>query len=481
MKFVARVFVAVCFSSSFASSQPVAAPPYTPVRWNENYSYLKNASKRNDPFDSVKYISLGAEDAYLSLGGQARYRFEHFSNENFGAVENDWGYALQRYLLHADLHLGPNIRVFAQGKASLVDDGRDPVAPATAISPRGTDTDEIDFQQLFADVILPLSDRASTTLRFGRQDLIYGSQRLIGPLDWTNARRTFEGGKASFSIDRKHTIDAFLVRPVVVDKDELNDGDGDTTFGGVYATLAVPETCLEGGNKLEAYALGLWKHIKNAAGPDNDRDTYTLGLRFSGAPKPCDYDIELDYQFGQNGGNGEVGAYSLATEVGYTFAGCPKTLRLFVGFDYASGDDDPTDSDIETFNQLFPTGHLFFGYIDAIGRQNIVDLHPGVEVTLAQNKQYVQKLALRAEHHFFWRASEDDGLYNVAGGLSRADSGTDERSVGSESDLFINWQVDRHTAAYVGYSHFFAGDFISNTTGPDDDIDFFYAAVTLTF
>ena len=52
--------------------------------------------------------------------------------------------------------------------------------------------------------------------------------------------------------------------------------------------------------------------------------------------------------------------------------------------------------------------------------------------------------------------------------------------IGSELDLLLNWQIDRHAAAYFGYSHFFAGDFIEQT-GPSDDIDFLYAAFTYTF
>ena len=52
--------------------------------------------------------------------------------------------------------------------------------------------------------------------------------------------------------------------------------------------------------------------------------------------------------------------------------------------------------------------------------------------------------------------------------------------MGSEIDLLLTWQIERHTQAYFGYSHFFAGDFIEDT-GPSDDIDFAYAAVQYTF
>jgi hypothetical protein len=36
----------------------------------------------------------------------------------------------------------------------------------------------------------------------GRQELLYGAQRLISPLDWANTRRTFEGGKLIWQGER---------------------------------------------------------------------------------------------------------------------------------------------------------------------------------------------------------------------------------------------------------------------------------------
>lgn len=453
----------------FPATMPAAAamhPPYTPVRWNENYSYLAR-SPDADFFDPIKYIPLGGEDVYLSFGGQARFRYENFSNENFGAVENDEGYYLQRYLLHADLHLGPHVRVFGQIKSSLVDDGRE--VPTSA---RPIDKDDIDIQQLFGDLKLPLGEKNSLTLRFGRQDLIYGAQRLISPLDWTNTRRTFEGFKASLALG-DHTLDGFVVRPVVIDDHSLNEGNYDVTFAGVYDTIAMPAVLKGANTKLDLYGLGLWDRTTV------DIDTYTLGARFATNPKPFDVDVELDYQFGENG-TVDISAYSFAVEGGYTAEALTFKPRAYLGFDYASGDEEPADDEFNRFNQLFPLGHAYFGYIDVIARQNIVDLHPGLELTLANNGRYAKKLSLRTDYHLFWRAEENDGVFNAGGGLLRAAGGNDEREIGSELDLLLTWQVDRHLSAYFGYSHFFAGDFIEQT-GPGDDIDFAYAAVQYTF
>jgi hypothetical protein len=235
--------------------------------------------------------------------------------------------------------------------------------------------------------------------------------------------------------------------------------------------------------KLELYGLALNQNNRPAVATVGaigvDADTYTIGARFSTNPKPWDLDVEADYQLGQSG-TGDISAWSFAIEGGYTLIDCPLKPRAYLGFDIASGDDDPTNPDKGTFNQLFPLGHAYFGYIDVIGRQNIIDVHPGVEVTLAENASWAKKISLRGDYHLFWRQDKADGVYNAAGGLLRGAAGNGETFIGSEFDLLLNWQIDRHISAYLGYSHFFAGDFLQQT-GPSDDIDFFYAAVMFTF
>ena len=244
-----------------------------------------------------------------------------------------------------------------------------------------------------------------------------------------------------------------LVRPILVEESHLNDDDNNTDFAGLYDTILLPDLIEKANSRWELYLLYLDRDPASwpieAAG---DEERYTAGTRFYTNPKPWDFDVEADYQFGDYS-DGDIAAWSVATEAGHTFES-DLSPRLFVGLDVASGDRDPGDGDLNTFNQLFPLGHAYLGYIDVIGRQNIIDAHPGIELTLAQEKQYAKKLTLRADYHVFWRQSGDDALYNAGGGVQRAPGGSDERFVGSEIDLMLTWQIERHTQAYFGYSHF---------------------------
>ena len=479
LRTLAVSFTVLTWAVSVSAADP---PPYGPLRVNEDYSYLKDPARRTDLFDPIKYIPLNDRgDWYLSLGGQARYRYELFNNNNFGAgPQDDDGYHLGRFLAHVDLHLGENLRSFFQIKSALEDD--------RVGGPRPIDADELDIQQAFVDLKVPLPvgpGGATVTVRGGRQELIYGAQRLIGPLDWANTRRTFEGGKVIVQFSKIHSLDVFWVRPVLVDKEEPNDGDGKTRFAGIYDTFSVPALLGEKANsRLELYGLVL--NRTGAAWPTEgvgDEDRYTLGARLTSNPKPLDLDVEADYQFGRFG-SGDISAWALAAEGGYTFVGAAFSPRPFLGVDLASGDRHPNDGELNTFNQLFPTGHPHLGYIDAVGRQNIIDLRGGVEVTPLENRPWAKKAAVRTEYHMFWRQRDGDALYNSGGapyrGTGPLAAGADSGRIGEELDLLLNWQIDRHAAAYFGYSHLVAGEFIAET-GPSGDIDFVYAALTYTF
>jgi hypothetical protein len=83
----------------------------------------------------------------------------------------------------------PYFRMYAEGRSSLALD-RDLVGGRT-----NAFVDELDLLNGFADVVIPLGERASATLRGGRQELIFGSQRLVGPGDFTQVPRRSRVGR----------------------------------------------------------------------------------------------------------------------------------------------------------------------------------------------------------------------------------------------------------------------------------------------
>ena len=101
---------------------PPAPPAYKMLRFTEDYSWLSDPAKRGDLFDPIKYIPLRTNepDWYLTLGGEARERFEGNYEQNFGIRAGDNSYWMQRLTLLGDLHLGQRVRFFVEGISGLV-------------------------------------------------------------------------------------------------------------------------------------------------------------------------------------------------------------------------------------------------------------------------------------------------------------------------------------------------------------------------
>jgi hypothetical protein len=447
-----------------------SAPAFTALRYDEDYSYLRDRAARTDAFDPIKYIPLSERsDLYLTLGGQLRDRYEYFDNNLFGIGPQDRnGYNLLRLMANADLHLGPHVRMFVEG-ISATEQGR-------VGGPRPSDLNQVDLFQGFVDLTLPLASDASFTLRGGRQVIVFGAERLIGVSDFTNVRRTFDGVRGTLTTPG-NSLDVFYAQPVRVLPHSLDDDVPDTFIAGVYDTWELPGVWVAAKPKLEMYAFYVNRQSMTFNQATAGEDRYTFGARFTANPKPFDFDVEPDYQVGRFNGQA-THSFSVAAIAGYTFEQTMLSPRPFIGFDIASGGQRNNPGD--AFDQLFPSGHDKFGIIDAIGRQNIIDVHPGFTLDLLKNKPGAKLLTLLAQYRQFWRESNQDAVYTSSGSILRSSGGSSARGIGGEMDFQVNWQLERHISAYAGYCHFFHGAFIS-ATGPHNNIDFAYSALTFTF
>ncbi|MHC4797156.1 MAG: alginate export family protein, partial [Planctomycetota bacterium] len=180
-------------------------PKYAPLRYDDDFSYLDGPedSYKPDIFDPIKRIHL-TEDLTLRLGGEIRGRLEAVTHKRYGAeVPTQDTFFLHRYYYHADFKYRKLARLFIEGISAWVED-RD-------ATPIPVPEDRFDIHQMFIDLRF-LGQDVPLTLRFGRQELQYGKQRLISPLDWANVRRTWDGVKV-FWQDENWNIDTWYVRP----------------------------------------------------------------------------------------------------------------------------------------------------------------------------------------------------------------------------------------------------------------------------
>ncbi|MFQ5738826.1 MAG: alginate export family protein [Acidobacteriota bacterium] len=444
-------------------SSLVRLPTYQNVRFEEDWSVL-SASRQREGWQALKYLPLSpGGNVYMSVGGQVRFRTEFWNDFGFGGSgQRDDTFGLFRLRLHGDFFFGPHLRLFVEGKSALADGRELPGGNRTL------DTDSVAFQNVFFDVRVPLEGKGSLTFRVGRQELEFGKQRLVSPLDWSNTRpRTFDGFSGIFK-KGSWRVDGFWTRHAKVRKFDFNPHDTGTDFFGIQAAGRLASWTTE------FYWFGLDRERASYGGLMAPETRQTLGTHLAGKlPAGWDLDFEGAYQFG-NHGQRDIDAFMVATQIGYRFPSLRTAPRVYAGFDYASGDDDPGNGEIHTFNQLFPLGHAYFGFIDMVGRQNIVSFTQGVSLKV------LPKSSLKADHHFFWRANKNDALYNAGGGIVRSGGAGLSREVGSELDLTFSHKLNAHLVTTFGYSHLFPGGFIKES-GPSRGIDFGYIAVQYTF
>lgn len=465
----AAIAFPIAFSPVGAAWAGDERPKYQVLRQNEDWSFLKDYEGEGDFFDPAKYVPLNDNgDIYFSFGAQLRSRLEGFDGFNFGntgAADDDDVYLLHRLLVHADLQLGEHVRFFLQGINATLTDRDLPGGERTI------DENELDFQNAFVEFNTGgiSEDVGNIQVRVGRQGLLFGAQRLVSPLDWANSQRMFHAATVSTNLFDWNTT-AFGSELVKVKNSKLDKREKDTNFYGLYGT----NKSIMGLEAFDLYYLYLDNESVAWNGTTGDEDRHTLGGRLHGDIGGSEVfgELEAAYQFGEVGSD-DISAFMVTGLVDWDVQPMkPKGLHMSVGGGYASGDDS-TGGKVKTFNQLFPLGHKYLGYIDAVGRQNIINMEVGASMGLFWD------IVGGANYLHFWRADKGDALYNAGGGVAIAGQTNGKREVGGEIDLTLKRAFGKHLSVLAGYSHFFAGDFVDNAP-EDDDIDFGYLQLQYT-
>lgn len=446
-----------------ARPEPLRGPKLLNLRYDEDFSYLDGPEGSYEPdfFDPIKNIRLG-DDWRLTLGGELKFRGESHTNFAFGARDRTQDtFQLYRYMLHADLKYRETFRIFLQGAVMHEED--------RAFGPRPIDENHLALHQAFFD--WQPSGESAWTLRVGRQELSYGAQRFVSPLEWANTRRRFDAAKLIWELDHGQ-FDFFYSKPVPVNRNGFDDNDEDFDFWGAYWTSVLnPHLSVD----VFAFAVDDRGSRTNPNGRSGDVSRFTLGSRLYGKKGGFDYEAVLAGQWGSWAGD-NIEAWAWTLDGGYTVADFVGSPRIGLGFDWASGDRDPTDGTVETFDQLFPLGHKYLGFMDFIGRQNIQAANVNFAVWAVP-----KKVKARVAYHAFWLASEDDALYAASGAASRRDpTGSSGKEVGRELDVTLHWKIDVHSSVLIGYSHFFDGGFLQDT-GSSEDADFVYVQYQMKF
>jgi hypothetical protein len=449
--------MALAFGAVPALAQSVEADPpvtqertYKLLREDEDWSFLRDSSLRRDFWDPIKYIPIRNNgDWFMTMGGEAREMWEQIGNDNWGQAPYMNGYLNERYMLYFDIHYGKHVRTFVELKSGL--------NSFRSGGPRPFDEKKLDFQAAFLELGTTIKD-SPVKLLVGRQELEYGSGRLIDAREGPNVRMSFTGFRLQ-TFTHSWQIDGFAVRP-----DEDNPGFFDNSpnhavsFWGVYATGPLLHK-----TQLDAYYLGLDRAQATFQRGTAQEVRHSLGARFSrpiATERPgWDVDYEALGQFGTFG-SANIRAWTVSSETGYRLPNITLKPRFSVKADISSGDHPKSNPNtLGTFNPLFPTGN-YFGVVATTtgpGAVNFIDLHPKIDGTFPHN------ITASFDWIVQWRESLEDGVYALPGVLIRAAGDSRARFVGHRPGAEVHWQVNSHLWFQGDYGIFYAGRFLKET------------------
>ena len=439
-----------------------AATAYKGLFFNNDFRYL-DLPEHSPRYlgDYFKRLPLG-QHAVMDLGGEYRLRHHYERNlrgSNLSGLDDN--FLLERTRLYMDVDTGDFFRFYVEAIDALSHWENE--------TPRTIEENRFDALNLFGDALLSEIGEGELWIRGGRQELLYGDQRLISPLDWSNTRRTFDG----MNLFYRHAdwdVDAFWTRPVPFSQHVNSDRNFDhpnldQEFLGLYSVYQGAEN--------QTWDL-YFRRLADYSPANFDANLF--GGRWRASREAWQLEVEGGYQYGRADERAQSAGFATAG-LGYQLEEVCWKPTLWAYYDWASGGDADGDK-ARTFNQLFPLGHKYLGYADLVARQNIRDLN------FLLTAKPTAKTNLLLWWHIFELDDPRDALYNAAGARIRSDpTGQAGRDVGQELDVTIQYVFSPRMDVLFGYSRFWQGDFVrqTNPVGVSGNVDFVYTQASWKF
>ena len=472
------------------------------------------------PFPGFANEKLRAADPYMAawdIAANYRIRFEDKLGAGFTDAGSNWDFSKRpvddnnnAYLLSRLMprvgYTGKSFAFLAEARTSysLGDERYLATAPGKALAENDAGPDVHQAFLYFGN-----HKEFPFSLKFGRQELAYGDQRLVGHFRWNNNARTFDALKVRWQ-NKFFGVDLFTGGVVYNDSNNLNKSNGQDHFSGAYFNFPtllkneITEAYFFARNVERGIATDNWSGVPAPFRFPGAQDTYTAGVRIKskpGAYDPFDYGAEVMYQFGNRTAVFPATAPAAALtaprldhralaavlQAGYTWTESTRQPRLAFLYSFGSGDKAATDTKSGTFQNLFPTNHLFYGYMDLSSLQNLHDFR----VAYTFKPTTTSMIALEAHSHYLNRTS--DFWYNVAGvprnfATAAVGSGGGYRinpgyssHVGNEIDLVAAWTFKPYAQIEAAASRYFRGDYIKRSLAAvgSKDASYFYLQLTL--
>lgn len=392
-------------------------------------------------FSPIAYLNR-ALPSWLCFTAGYRMRWEGFTSGNFH-TGNAEDYLLTRFRFGLSIKPTTWLKAYAELQDADAFWKKPPLGP-----PYQSTWDLRRAYFDFGDI-----ERSPASLRIGRQDLAFGHLRLVGTAYWRNASRGYDAALLVLNA-KELRVNVFASSPVVCLDNGMSHHQQGNNFYGLYTIVKnrIP------GSTLEPYVLWrLSRGYSTERGAPATLDEKTAGMRWAGARSAFDYDAEAVAQFGSVGGD-SIHTWAWSAIAGYTFQSVRLNPRVFVKYDFASGDRNPMDATRGTFDQLYPNIHDHHGLADQVAWQNLKSVRAGARAAIRPN------WIVAAAYNDWWLASATDAFYNASGSaVARDPKGRSGTHIGREYDVQTSYRPNLHLEFGVGLGYIRSGDFLLRT------------------
>lgn len=425
----------------------------------------------------------------LTISGDLRVRPEFRNNTTFGARKVNSFFVQQWARLGFNYSISPDVTFFFQPQYSK-NWGVNRMGATDANGTAGTIFARQGFM-LIRNFLVP-----NLTVKAGRQLVVWGNHRMFGHFDWNNVGWAHDGLTTNYKINKMASFQVGWLRTAERNC-RTSDGHAQPRAGGCIGGTQGSTRATDDADVIYVRApmkvMGLvleptyiW-HSGGTGGNINaprprDQSRHTVGARavkkmpLGGAR--LDATIEGYYQFGKigqmpttmvspatcrpnpdgsitfdtencstttttNPGTGgrtmDIAAYAFHFDAGVTL---PVPMQPRLGIEYNTASGNKGDGKWRSFDQLYPTNHIHFGYMDRMSWKNMNHYSAGLQLRPNKDSHF------EVTGHFFSQKEATDCWYHAGQGVIDL-NGSAAGCANSNTDKDLGKEID------VVYTHFF--------------------------
>jgi len=398
-----------------------------------------------------------AENPPFTISGQIRHRAEVDGKSFIPNTDENW-FSLLRSRLNVGIKPKEDVSIFVQ-----VQDARLYGGETSSLS-RGTmdgKSPALDFHQAYFAISKLFG--SPVDIKVGRQELKYGNERLIGVRNWDNIGRSFDAAVASYKA-KMFTLDLFTCKLVKSQSIVFSEN-----FRGAFGNIRFAEPLF-----VDVYLLS----DDNTAELTNGADTgkrklqrYTLGADLHGKLASLDYELEYYRQTGkiatsEQSVRSDIDAYLISGNVGLTL-NQSNNAKASILYAKISGDNNPGDHKVATFEASFGAYHRLYGLMDYFPNR-VLPSYGLNDYAFFFAMNVSKSVSLAPELHHF----------DVDKAYTGATNG--KKSLGEELDLVVNIKYNANVAFQTGAAAFVPDDVMRSVKG-DNTAYWFFLMTTVNF